>query len=68
MKKNLKILGGLGLLPSILGQDWSAVFLQEFQGQITCVPNIQPRDYLGLLADPVCSVQLLQLCAMRHIA
>lgn len=34
----------LELLPQLLGQDWSSVFLQRFDGTVTYVPSIWPSD------------------------
>ena len=51
MKKNLRVLGMLDLLPAVLEQDWSFVFLQEFQGQITMVPHARLIDYFRLISD-----------------
>ncbi|CAF4766344.1 unnamed protein product [Rotaria sp. Silwood1] len=51
MKKNLRVLGMLDLLPAVFGQDWSFLFLQEFQGQITMVPHVRLIDYFLLISD-----------------
>ncbi|CAF1495058.1 unnamed protein product, partial [Didymodactylos carnosus] len=51
MKKNLRVLGMLDLLPAVLEQDWSFLFLQEFQGQITMVPHARLIDYFRLISD-----------------
>lgn len=51
MKKNLRVLGMLDLLPSVYEQDWSFLFLQEFQGQITMVPDVRLIDYIRLISD-----------------
>ncbi|CAF2626547.1 unnamed protein product [Rotaria sp. Silwood2] len=51
MKKNLRVLGMLDLLPTVFGQDWSFLFLQEFQGQITMVPHVRLIDYFRLISD-----------------
>jgi len=51
MKKNLRVLGMLDLLPAVLEQDWSFLFLQEFQGQITMVPHVRLIDYFRLISD-----------------
>lgn len=45
MKKNLRVLSELDLVPSILGSDFSFLFLQDFQGQVTMVPNASLRDF-----------------------
>lgn len=51
MKKNLRVLGMLDLLPAVFEQDWSFLFLQEFQGQITMVPHVRLIDYFRLISD-----------------
>ncbi|KAG8956859.1 hypothetical protein FRC04_000337 [Tulasnella sp. 424] len=38
LTKNFKVIRDLELLPQILGQDWSSVFLQRFDGAVTFVP------------------------------
>jgi len=52
MKKNLKVLNELELLPSLFGGDFSYLFLQGFEGQITLVPHITLRDYMHIICDP----------------
>ena len=52
MQKNLKLIAELDLLPSFLGQNWNELFLQEFEGQATIVPQLSPKDYLYLFSDP----------------
>jgi hypothetical protein len=37
LTKNIKLMRELELLPNLLGQDWSSVFLQRFDGAVTCV-------------------------------
>lgn len=37
LTKNFKVIRDLELLPEILGQDWSSIFLQRFEGAITYV-------------------------------
>lgn len=37
LTKNFKVIRDLELLPQITGQDWSSVFLQRFDGAVTCV-------------------------------
>ncbi|CAF4240487.1 unnamed protein product, partial [Adineta steineri] len=51
MKKYLRILAMFDLLPAVLEQDWSFLFLQEFQGQITMVPHARLIDYFRLISD-----------------
>ena len=59
MQKNLQLISELDLLPAFLGQNWSQLFLQEFEGQVTIVPQLSPADYLNLISDPT-------LPRMRH--
>lgn len=35
LTKNFKVIRDLELLPQLLGQDWSSVFLQRFDGAVT---------------------------------
>ena len=35
LTKNFKVIRDLDLLPQLLGQDWSSVFLQRFDGTVT---------------------------------
>ncbi|KAG6831598.1 hypothetical protein H0H92_009071 [Tricholoma furcatifolium] len=35
LSKNFKVIRDLELLPQLLGQDWSSVFLQRFEGAVT---------------------------------
>lgn len=37
LTKNFKLIRDLELLPTLLGQDWSGVFLQRFEGNVTYV-------------------------------
>lgn len=52
MRKNMKVLSELDLVPSLLGSDFSFLFLQEYQGHITLVPNASLRDYAKIICDP----------------
>lgn len=36
----------------MLGQDWSSVFLQRFDGSVTIWPRTRIRDWFRLLTDP----------------
>ena len=49
---NLAILRDLALLPKILGQDWSSLFLQKFQGTVTIYPKSRLKDWPRILTDP----------------
>ena len=52
LQKYLKILRHLELLPRVLGQDWSELWLQRFSGTITIWPKSVLGDYLHILSDP----------------
>lgn len=53
MTKWLKILRQLELLPRLLGQDWSQIWLQQgFGGTITIWPRSIPMDFVHILTDP----------------
>lgn len=45
---NFKVIRDLDLLPALLGQDWSSVFLQRFSGAVT----IWPKTRYGLFLQP----------------
>lgn len=49
---NFRILKDLDLMPKMLGQDWSNVFLQSFEGSITIYPKSQLLDWPRILTDP----------------
>ncbi|KAI0392316.1 lipase [Xylariaceae sp. FL0594] len=50
--KWLKVLKLLELLPRLLGQDWSELWLQPFSGTITISPRSQPSEIFKILSDP----------------
>jgi hypothetical protein len=52
MKKNLAIMAELGVLPDVLGTDWSYLFLQDFQGHVTLVPELTAKNYLKIISSP----------------
>jgi len=52
LKKWLKVLKLLELLPRPLGQDWSELWLQPFSGTITISPQAQPSELWKILSDP----------------
>lgn len=52
MKKWLYLLRNLDMVPTMLGQDSSHVFLQKFDGTVTMRPVPRLRDYLTLMNDP----------------
>ncbi|KDR83709.1 hypothetical protein GALMADRAFT_664741 [Galerina marginata CBS 339.88] len=52
LTKNFKVIRDLELLPQLLGQDWSSVFLQRFDGAVTIWPRTQISDWFRILTDP----------------
>lgn len=53
LTKWLRILRQLELLPRLLGQDWSQIWLQQgFGGTITIWPRSIPLDFVHILTDP----------------
>ncbi|CAK9435448.1 uncharacterized protein LODBEIA_P01750 [Lodderomyces beijingensis] len=52
IKKWLQIVKSLDLLPHVLQQDWSNVWLQTFTGTITIWPRNRLSDFWYILADP----------------
>lgn len=52
LRKWLKLLRNLELLPRLMGQDWSELWLQPFSGTITIWPKSIPSDFVRLLSDP----------------
>jgi len=52
LTKNFKVIRDLELLPQLLGQDWSGVFLQRFDGVVTIWPKTQFMDWIRILSDP----------------
>ena len=52
LNKWLKVLRHLELLPRLMGQDWSEVWLQNFSGTVTIWPKSVPSDYYYILSDP----------------
>ncbi|GAA96902.1 uncharacterized protein L969DRAFT_96794 [Mixia osmundae IAM 14324] len=52
LTKNFKVLRDLELLPELMGQNWSAVFLQRFEGSITIWPKSRAWDWVRILTDP----------------
>ncbi|KAF7799125.1 hypothetical protein EIP86_010355 [Pleurotus ostreatoroseus] len=52
LTKNFKVIRDLDLLPPILGQDWSSVFLQRFDGTVTIWPRTRFMDWIRILSDP----------------
>lgn len=52
MNKWLRVLRHLELLPRPLGQDWSEIWLQKFNGTVTIWPKSVPSDFYHILSDP----------------
>ncbi|KAF5333347.1 hypothetical protein D9611_002486 [Ephemerocybe angulata] len=52
LTKNFKVIRDLELLPQLLGQDWSSVFLQRFDGAVTIWPRTRFMDWIRILSDP----------------
>ena len=52
LTKWLKVLRHLELLPRPMGQDWSEIWLQRFNGTITIWPKSVPSDFVYILSDP----------------
>ncbi|KAJ7590978.1 acyl transferase/acyl hydrolase/lysophospholipase [Mycena floridula] len=52
LTSNFKVIRDLELLPQLLGQDWSSVFLQRFDGAVTIWPRTRFWDWFRLLTDP----------------
>lgn len=52
LRKWLKLLRNLELLPRPLGQDWSQLWLQPFGGTITIWPKSILSDFVRILSDP----------------
>jgi hypothetical protein len=44
LTKNFKLIRDLELLPTLLGQDWSSVFLQRFEGSVTYASLVVSLD------------------------
>ncbi|KAI0081781.1 patatin-domain-containing protein [Panus rudis PR-1116 ss-1] len=52
LTKNFKLIRDLDLLPQVLGQDWSSVFVQRFEGTVTIWPRTRFQDWIHILDDP----------------
>ncbi|EGV60808.1 hypothetical protein PSN45_001403 [Yamadazyma tenuis] len=61
--KWLKIIKNLDLLPHLLEQDWSNIWLQRFSGTITVWPRNRISDFLYILSDP--TVERLEEMLMK---
>jgi len=52
LTKNFRVIRDLELMPELLGQNWSGVFLQKFEGSVTIWPKSRIKDWTRLLDDP----------------
>ncbi|KAJ1827843.1 hypothetical protein LPJ56_001440 [Coemansia sp. RSA 2599] len=52
IRKHLRLLSDLNLLPLLFNQDWSFVWLQKFDGNQTVLPKSRVRELFYLLSDP----------------
>ncbi|CDK29936.1 unnamed protein product [Kuraishia capsulata CBS 1993] len=50
--KWLKLIRDFDLLPRIMDQDWSNIWLQRFSGTVTLWPKIKLGDFRYILSDP----------------
>ncbi|ODQ77616.1 hypothetical protein BABINDRAFT_22396, partial [Babjeviella inositovora NRRL Y-12698] len=61
--KWLKFIKSLDLLPHLMKQDWSNIWLQNFTGTVTLWPKVNLGDFPYILSDP--SPERLQLMIER---
>ncbi|KAJ2058832.1 hypothetical protein GGI17_004781 [Coemansia sp. S146] len=52
IRKWLRLLCDLNLVPLLFNQDWSYVWLQKFDGNVTVLPHGGVAEWMGLLRDP----------------
>ncbi|KAJ2450093.1 hypothetical protein EV183_004514 [Coemansia sp. RSA 2336] len=52
IRKWLRLLSDLSLMPLMLSQDWSFVWLQKFDGDVTILPKSRISEYFRLMTDP----------------
>ncbi|KAJ2438926.1 hypothetical protein GGF42_008131 [Coemansia sp. RSA 2424] len=52
IRKWLRLLCDLNLVPLLFNQDWSYVWLQKFDGNVTVLPRGSVAEWAGLLRDP----------------
>ncbi|KAJ2854251.1 hypothetical protein J3B02_002770 [Coemansia erecta] len=52
IRKHLRLLSDLNLLPLLFNQDWSFVWLQKFDGNQTILPKSTVQELFYLLSDP----------------
>lgn len=63
LNKWLRVLRHLELLPRPMGQDWSEIWLQKFNGTVTIWPKSVPSDFYHILSDP----DVERLARMLHL-
>lgn len=51
-RKWLQLIRKLDLLPHLMDQDWSNLWLQNFSGTVSIFPKLNPLDLRFLLSDP----------------
>ncbi|KAJ2724405.1 hypothetical protein GGI07_002006 [Coemansia sp. Benny D115] len=52
IRKHLRMLSDLNLLPLLFRQDWSFVWLQKFDGNVTILPEWRVSELWKLISDP----------------
>ncbi|RUS33875.1 acyl transferase/acyl hydrolase/lysophospholipase, partial [Jimgerdemannia flammicorona] len=52
LTKWMKVLRDLELLPKLMDQDWSWIWLQKFDGNVTIWPKSTISDWFNILTDP----------------
>ncbi|CAG8495350.1 5613_t:CDS:2 [Ambispora leptoticha] len=52
LSKWLKVIRDLELLPKLADQDWSSIWLQKFDGNVTIWPKSTISDWFYILTDP----------------
>lgn len=52
LTKNFRVIRDLELMPEFAGQNWSALFLQKFEGTVTIWPKSRFLDFVRILTDP----------------
>ncbi|ORY96362.1 acyl transferase/acyl hydrolase/lysophospholipase [Syncephalastrum racemosum] len=52
LSKWLKVVRDLDLMPKLLNQDWSSIWLQKFDGTVTILPKTGILDWLYIVSNP----------------
>ncbi|KAI8325460.1 patatin-domain-containing protein [Martensiomyces pterosporus] len=52
IRKWMRLLCDLNLVPLLFNQDWTYIWLQKFDGNITILPKSTLSEYFSLLKDP----------------